>query len=124
MRAADCIAAKNGLRDRTAVCWWLWAWVARSVPLVMSVMLVAPVTVHMGQGFFASTNGVELPFLYIGGAVALAFSGAGQYSLDHLLGLDAVFPQMAALIALVLGALAALGNLAVRDVTKTAIKRS
>jgi putative oxidoreductase len=35
--------------------------------LMMSVMLVATVTVHMGHGFFASTNGVELPFLYIGG---------------------------------------------------------
>jgi hypothetical protein len=35
---------------------------------MMCVMLVATVTVHMGQGFFASTNGVELPFLYIGGA--------------------------------------------------------
>jgi putative oxidoreductase len=29
--------------------------------LLMSVMLVATVTVHMGHGFFASTNGVELP---------------------------------------------------------------
>ena len=92
--------------------------------LMMSVMLVATLTVHMGHGFFASTNGVELPFLYIGGAVALALSGAGQYSLDYLLGLDAVFPQMAGLIALLLGALAAPGNLAARDVTKTAIKQS
>jgi|SRR5579862_3105733 len=92
--------------------------------LLMSVMLVATATVHRGHGFFASTNGVELPILYIGGAVALAFLGAGQYSLDYLLGLDAVFPQMASLIALVLGALAAVGNLAARDVSKTAIKQS
>lgn len=82
--------------------------------LMLFVMLVAILTVHKGQGFFATTNGVELPVLYITGALAVAFAGPGQYSLDHVLDLDSVFPQVATWIALAFGVLGALGNLAVR----------
>jgi putative oxidoreductase len=92
--------------------------------LMMSVMVVAAVTVHLGHGFFVSTNGVELPTLYLAGAVALAFTGSGQFSLDHVLGMEPVFPQMVSLVALVVGILGALGNLALRDVPKQVIKPS
>src|ERR1700691_2930860 len=89
--------------------------------LMASVMLVGIVTVHVGHGFFAATNGVELPLLYLTGAVAVAYAGSGQYSLDHVIGLDSVFPEAATLIALALGVLGALANLAARE-TKPAIK--
>ena len=90
--------------------------------LMMSVMLVAIVTVHKGNGFFAITNGVELPLLYLTGSVAIAIAGAGEYSLDYILGLNSLFTQTATLIALGSGVLIALGNLAVRDAPKSAVK--
>ena len=90
--------------------------------LMLSVMLVAILTVHRGHGFFAMTNGVELPVLYITGALAVAFAGPGQYSVDHGLGLDAVFPPAATWIALAFGVLGAFGNLAVRHAPTPATK--
>src|SRR5712691_2783082 len=44
---------------------------------VLSAMLVAMVSVHVKNGFFAMGNGIELPFLYAVAAVGVAFSGAG-----------------------------------------------
>jgi hypothetical protein len=46
--------------------------------LMISVMLVAILTVDKGHGFFALNNGAELPILYITGAVTVAFAGPGQ----------------------------------------------
>jgi putative oxidoreductase len=90
--------------------------------LMMSVMLVAILTVHRRNGFFATTSGVELPLLYLTGSVAIAFAGVGEYSLDHFLGLDSLFTQTATLIALGSGVFVAFGNLAVRDAPKAAVK--
>src|SRR5215813_9042331 len=42
---------------------------------VLSAMLVAIVSVHLKNGFFAMSNGFELPFLYSVAALGLAFSG-------------------------------------------------
>ena len=53
---------------------------------VLSAMLVAIVSVHLKNGFFAS-NGFELPFLYAASAVGLGLSGPGAYSLDSWLNL-------------------------------------
>src|SRR5262245_16327821 len=52
--------------------------------LMLSVMIVAAVTVHWQHGVFAMTNGVELPLLYAAGAAALGLTGPGAYSLDAL----------------------------------------
>jgi putative oxidoreductase len=49
--------------------------------------LVAIFSVHLKHGFFAMSNGIELPFLYAVSALALAFSGPGSLSLDSVLGL-------------------------------------
>ncbi|HXN51612.1 MAG TPA: DoxX family protein [Candidatus Acidoferrum sp.] len=57
--------------------------------LIISVMMVALLTVHLGHGFFAQSNGIELPVMYITGALALASAGPGVYSLDYVLGLGA-----------------------------------
>ena len=53
---------------------------------VLAAMLVAMVSVHLKNGFFAMANGIELPFLYAATAIGVAFTGAGAYSLDALFG--------------------------------------
>ena len=82
--------------------------------LMLSVMIVAALTVHLKNGFFAQSNGVEVTVLFGVGAVALAFTGFGQYSLDALTGLAALFGPAEAIIALAAGVLGAIGNLTLR----------
>src|SRR6266705_478234 len=48
---------------------------------VLAAMIVAIVSVHIKNGFFAMTNGIELPFLYAVSVLGLAFTGAGAFSL-------------------------------------------
>ena len=55
--------------------------------LMLSVMIVGAVSVHAANGLFAMSNGIEVPLLYGIGAVALALTGPGAFSLDALLGL-------------------------------------
>lgn len=54
--------------------------------LVILVMLVAIVTVHLDNGYFASNNGIELPAMVIAGTLALDFAGMGRFTLDRLVG--------------------------------------
>jgi len=82
--------------------------------LLLSVMIVAAVTVHWSNGFFAMKNGIELPLLYAAFAVGLALSGPGRYSLDALLGFEALWSPTVAVAALVVGVIGAAGNLALR----------
>ncbi len=79
--------------------------------LIVSVMLVAMVTVHLKNPFFASTNGIEVPLLYSATAVALAFTGPGIFSLDEQLGLSGLWTGEVALIALAAGILGGVANL-------------
>ena len=55
--------------------------------LILSTMLVAMLTVHAKNGFFATGNGIEVPFIYATAAVAIAFAGYGTLSLDALFGI-------------------------------------
>ena len=55
--------------------------------LVISAMVVAIATVHLRNGFFAASNGVELPLLYLVIAVSYAFAGYGGLSLDAAFGI-------------------------------------
>jgi putative oxidoreductase len=57
--------------------------------LMLSVMIVAAVSVHWKGGLFASKNGIELPLLYAVGAATLALTGYGRLSLDAVLGIAA-----------------------------------
>jgi putative oxidoreductase len=82
--------------------------------LVVSVMVVAALTVHWQHGLFASSNGIEVPLLYATAAAALALTGPGAYSLDAALGLASVWSPAASAAVLALGVLGGLGNLALR----------
>lgn len=55
-----------------------------SVPLIIT-MLVAIKTVHWANGFEAGENGFEIPLYYILMLLTLVISGAGKWSLDHLI---------------------------------------
>ena len=54
--------------------------------LVASVMIVAALTVHVKQGFFAANNGYELNLVLGLAALSVAFTGPGAFSIDALLG--------------------------------------
>ncbi len=82
--------------------------------LMLSVMIVAAVSVHLKNGLFAAANGIEMPLLYAVGAVALGLTGPGLYSLDSALGIGDFWTPALALLVLGIGALGAFGNLALR----------
>lgn len=55
-----------------------------SIPL-MVVMIVAIVTVHLGNGFSAGDNGFEIPLYYLLFLGIFLSHGAGKISLDNLI---------------------------------------
>lgn len=87
--------------------------------LVLSIMIVAAVTVHW-HGVFAQSNGVEVPLLYATGAVALALTGPGRYSLDALLGLTSLWTPVVIVTVLAAGVAGGLLNLSLRRTPVTA----
>jgi putative oxidoreductase len=82
--------------------------------LIVSVMIVAMVTVHWEHGLFASDNGIEVPLLYLTSAIALALIGYGRYSVDALLGISDLWTPTLTWIALAAGAFGAVANLGLR----------
>ena len=86
--------------------------------LIVSVMLVAMITVHWQHGLWASNNGIEVTLLYAAAAVALALTGYGAYSVDAALGLT--WSPTVAWIAMAMGVLGAFGNLAIRKTSPQA----
>ncbi len=55
-----------------------------SIPLIF-VMIVAIVTVHLGNGFEAGNNGYEIPIYYILLLLIVLIYGAGKLSLDNII---------------------------------------
>ncbi len=53
---------------------------------VAGVMFVAIATVHWSNGFFNTRGGYEFNLLIIATAIALAITGPGEISIDHLAG--------------------------------------
>ncbi|HMJ57850.1 MAG TPA: DoxX family protein [Gemmatimonadales bacterium] len=90
--------------------------------LMISVMIVAAVTVHWGHGLFATTNGVEVPLLYAVAAIGVALTGFGPYSLDAVLGLEGVWTTATTWIVLGLGAVGGVTNLALRARAGSAVR--
>lgn len=82
--------------------------------LMLSLMIVAAVSVHWKNGLWAQAGGIEMALFYGTVAVALALTGFGAYSLDAALGLTAFYTPALAIVALVLGFLGGVGNLLVR----------
>ena len=82
--------------------------------LIIVVMLVAIITVHWQQGFFADSKGIELPLLYMTGALALGVAGPGEYSLDGLFGFSTQPRPVVAWTVIAIAVVIALLNVTVR----------
>jgi putative oxidoreductase len=82
--------------------------------LIILLMLVAMIVVHWGNGFFASTNGVEVTALFSVAALVLAFAGPGAYSLDALVGLTGVWTVESTWAVVGAAVIGAAVNLAIR----------
>ncbi len=82
--------------------------------LMLSVMIVAALSVHWKNGVFATSNGIEVPLLFGTGAIALALTGPGAYSLDAVLGLEALWTPAVAVVAIAVGIVGGVGNLLAR----------
>ena len=82
-----------------------------------AMLILGTMTVAIGfhwPKFFAGDNGLEVAGLYALGAVIFAVLPATTLSLDYALGLAAVFTPAFVAIALALGIIGGLANLAMR----------
>jgi putative oxidoreductase len=82
--------------------------------LMISVMIVAMITVHWKNGLFAADNGVEVPLLYATIAFAIALIGFGRYSLDDWFGIDEKWSSLVRWIVLAVGVAGGLVNAGIR----------
>jgi putative oxidoreductase len=90
--------------------------------LMISVMIVAVITVHWEHGLFAGTNGIEVPLLYAAAAFGLALTGFGQYSLDTWLGIAGRWSAPVTWIALSVGIVGGFANVALRRRPAAAVR--
>jgi len=81
---------------------------------IVSVMIVAMVTVHWRNGLLSSTNGVEMPLLYLAASACLALTGPGVFSIDAALGLTTWWTPELSAVLLAIGIVGGFGNLALR----------
>lgn len=89
--------------------------------LIVSVMIVAALTVHWSHGLFASDNGIEVPLLYVTAALSFVLMGYGPYSLDAWLGIADRWTPAASATVVGAGVLGGLANVAIRRRPTTAV---
>jgi putative oxidoreductase len=82
--------------------------------LIISVMITAIGSVHLGHGWFAASNGPEVPMLYATVAAALALTGPGSYSGDAIFALLPLWTPAVNFAAIAIGLVAGFVNLAMR----------
>jgi len=82
--------------------------------LMLSVMIVAAVSVHLKGGLFAQAGGIEVPLLYGTAAAALALTGPGTLSLDALLGITSIWTPAVIAASLAVGIIGAILTLGMR----------
>jgi putative oxidoreductase len=99
----------------------LFATVASLTEVVAGILVavgflgpVGPALMHWKNGLFAGSNGIELTLLYAAAGAGLALTGPGLFSLDALLGLQALWSPALAGVALAIGIVGGIGNLAAR----------
>ena len=83
--------------------------------LIIATMTTAIGSVHLGQGWFAATNGPEVPILHATVAAAVALTGPGSYSGDAVVGLLSLWTPVVKLGAIAVGLVGGFLNLAIRD---------
>jgi putative oxidoreductase len=88
--------------------------------LLVSVMIVAAMSVHLPNGVFAQNNGIEVPLLYGVAGAALALTGPGRFSLDTLMGSTALAAPELTWAALGVGVLGGTVSVALRRAPATA----
>ncbi len=108
-------AAAAGLTELTSGLLILLGFLGPVGPaLLLSVMTVAIITVHWGNGLLATSNGSELPLLYATAAIGLALAGPGPFSLDALLGISTSCSWNTTWAVLAVGVIGGLANVAAR----------
>ena len=114
MRPARAHAAMNGLAEfGGGALLVLGLLTPLGAAAIVGVMFVAIATVHWKNGFFNTNGGYEFNLLIIAAALALAFTGPGTISIDHLAGWNLAGPEWG-LAALGLSVVAAGSVLAMR----------
>jgi putative oxidoreductase len=86
--------------------------------VVFSVMVVAGVSAHLKQGFFAQNHGYEYTLVLGLTGLSVAFTGPGPFSVDALMGLSFAGPGWG-LAAFVVGLVVAFLELAGRKVPES-----
>lgn len=73
----------------------------------VAVMVVAAVTTHLKNGFFIIKEGYEYVFVLAVCCVVIAMIGPGDWSIDHVLGIDDIFDGWIGLLIAGIGGVAA-----------------
>jgi putative oxidoreductase len=82
--------------------------------LMVSVLIVAAVSVHWQNGAFVASNGIEHTAIFAAGSFLLALTGPGLFSLDALLGLESLWTPGLAWASLAAAIVGGAANLAIR----------
>jgi putative oxidoreductase len=83
-------------------------------PALMVAGMMVAMTQHVGNGFFAVNDGIEVPLSYLAGGFVLAATGPGPFSLDAALGLEALHAPVVVGTALAAAVVGGLGVIALR----------